>query len=94
MLNIEQLIDVVVCADDPVPMKPAPDGLLHISEVMGIAPDRMLMVGDANGDMQCGRAAGVAGCVRVDDPHTGAQGDDELVDVRIQSIEEITLTVA
>ncbi|MEM7532749.1 MAG: HAD-IA family hydrolase [Chloroflexota bacterium] len=93
VLDIEHLVDVVVCGDDPIPMKPAPDGLLHMSEVMDIPPERILMVGDSNGDMQCGRAAGVAGCVRIDDPHTGAEGEDALVDVRIQSVEEIRLLV-
>ena len=38
--------DVIVTRDDPVRFKPAPDGLLCAAEHMGVAPGRMLMVGD------------------------------------------------
>ena len=89
VLEIEHLVDIVVCADDPIPMKPAPDGLQHISDAMGIPTARMVMVGDSDGDMQCGRAAGMAACVRVGPSGNISASGGTLVDVVIETIEEI-----
>jgi len=86
ILGIEALIDCIVCADDPIPMKPAPDGLLHISNETGIPSERMLMVGDSTGDMVCGRAAGVAGCIRIDPQRVDSAN---IADVTIATIDEI-----
>lgn len=86
LLGIGSLVEAVVCADDPIPMKPAPDGLLHIGQQVGVQPARMLMVGDSMGDMVCGRAAGVAGCIRLGAPL--AQRPD-VVDTTIAKIDEI-----
>lgn len=88
LLKIDSLIDIIVCADDPIPMKPAPDGLLHISKEMGIPAGRMMMVGDSSGDMQCGRKAGVVGCIRIGQEDNGLSIDS---DVTIQSIDEIEI---
>lgn len=87
ILGIHSLIDCIVCADDPIPMKPAPDGLLHIGNQVGIPPERMLMVGDSTGDMVCGRAAGVAGCIRIDSKRVDTA---DIADVAIATIDEIT----
>ena len=86
ILGIDALIQSVVCADDPIPMKPAPDGLFHIGRELGVLPSRMLMVGDSIGDMACGRAAGVAGCIRIGPE---AEGATDVADVTIRSVDEI-----
>lgn len=39
--------------------KPSPDGLLRLAARWGVAPERMLMVGDYRFDLECARAAGV-----------------------------------
>ncbi|MCP8464031.1 HAD family hydrolase [Pseudomonas sp. ZM23] len=39
--------------------KPSPDGLLRLAARWGVAPERMLMVGDYHFDLECARAAGV-----------------------------------
>ncbi|MCA0870096.1 HAD family hydrolase [Seohaeicola saemankumensis] len=39
--------------------KPAPDPLLAFCDVMGVAPDRAVMVGDSTHDLIAGRAAGM-----------------------------------
>ena len=58
-LGIADLVDIVVCAGDAgLASKPAPDGLLHIAGTLGIAPDRLAMVGDSISDMMTGKAAG------------------------------------
>ena len=50
--------DVIVTRDDDLPHKPAPDGVLHAAQLLGVAPDRLLMVGDYHLDVQAGDAAG------------------------------------
>jgi hydrogenase expression/formation protein HypE len=50
--------EVIVTRDDDLPHKPAPDGVLHAAALMGVAPDRLLMVGDYHLDVQAGDAAG------------------------------------
>ena len=47
---------------DGFPAKPAPDVIHKSLEVFGVAPDEVLMVGDAATDMAAGRAAGVKIC--------------------------------
>jgi hydrogenase expression/formation protein HypE len=50
--------DVLVTRDDGLPLKPAPDGVLHAAAAMGVPPEHTLVVGDFVLDMQAGRAAG------------------------------------
>ncbi len=61
-LGVAQYIDALVCADDGLPNKPAPDMLLHICRTLDIAPAQTVMVGDAVADLEMGRNAGAA-CV-------------------------------
>jgi len=48
------------CADESQ-SKPDPAMLLELADEFGIAPDRMLMVGDTSHDLQMAQAAGAAG---------------------------------
>jgi HAD superfamily hydrolase (TIGR01509 family) len=87
--------DVIVTRDDPVRFKPAPDGLLYAAEHMGVAPGRMLMVGDFVLDLIAGRHAG---CVTVYLTNGGAPGswdseqacpEDEACDFVIDGLAEL-----
>lgn len=42
-----------------MPLKPRPEGALHIAGQLGVTPDECLYVGDTAVDMECGRAAGM-----------------------------------
>ncbi len=57
-LGIADLVDAITCADDGLPVKPAPDGILHLCRELGVAPARTAMVGDSVSDVAMGRAAG------------------------------------
>src|SRR5262245_20757707 len=60
LLGIDEAVDAIVSADDAdLGSKPAPDGLLHIARTLGVAADRLAMVGDTATDMRAGRSAGV-----------------------------------
>jgi phosphoglycolate phosphatase len=59
-LGIAGLIDEVVCADDGLAPKPAPDMVRHLGTRTGVGPAATAVVGDSVADLAMGRAAGVA----------------------------------
>lgn len=65
LMNLADLVDDIVCGDDPVPNKPSPEQVLHLARTMRVKPERMIMVGDSVTDMRTGRNAGVACCLGV-----------------------------
>ncbi len=65
LLGLTPWVDALFCGDDPLPAKPAPEGLHHLADQLGVPTTRMMMVGDSACDMQTGRNAGVACCVGV-----------------------------
>ena len=56
-LGVADLVSAVIGADDGVPVKPAPDMVVTLCRVLGIAPARAAVVGDAVDDLEMGRAA-------------------------------------
>jgi len=68
--------------------KPAPDGIRHFLDELGLAPRQACMVGDSTMDMECAAAAGVWSCYC-----TGGYGDAETlavpVDFRIRRFPEL-----
>ena len=57
-LGVAGLVDALVCADDGLKVKPAPDPFLHLCTLLGVEPARAAMVGDSEADVAMGRAAG------------------------------------
>ena len=58
-LNLENRADCVVCGDDAPQPKPAPLTLLLACEQVGVSPQDCMYVGDAERDIQAGKAAGM-----------------------------------
>jgi phosphoglycolate phosphatase len=91
ILGVSHLVETLVCGDDAVPWKPAPDAVLIICERLGAEPGRTAVVGDTMADllMAQGAGAGLRAAVL-----TGA-GDPEQLransDVLLRSIDEITV---
>ena len=56
-----QLVDVLVCADDGIPIKPEPQMVFEVCRATGCRPAECVMVGDAVVDLQMARAAGCLG---------------------------------
>ncbi len=56
-LNIAEYFDGIICADDVVNTKPAPDIALLALERYNIKPEEALVVGDSTYDMDMGREA-------------------------------------
>ncbi len=57
-LGLNGLVDAVICADDGVAVKPAPDMVVRLCSQLGIEPARTAVVGDSVVDLQMGRRAG------------------------------------
>ncbi|NLV74600.1 MAG: HAD family hydrolase [Chloroflexi bacterium] len=57
--ELDDLFEMVLCADDGVATKPAPDAALAICAQLGIPPERALMVGDSVDDLKMATAAGM-----------------------------------
>ena len=89
LLGVEYLVDQLVCGDDGLPSKPAPDMLLAASEGLGQDLARCAVVGDTLGDLLMAERAGAGLKVGV---RTGA-GDPALLaehaDVVLDSIDGI-----
>jgi phosphoglycolate phosphatase len=59
--GVAGLVDAMVCGDDGIPVKPAPDMVLAVCRATGTAAARTLVVGDTVADMLMARAAGAVG---------------------------------
>jgi len=57
-LGIGSCVDALVCVDDGMPGKPAPDMVWAVCRMTGVAPARAAVVGDAIADLEMGRSAG------------------------------------
>ena len=88
-LGLDGSIEAIVCADDGIPVKPAPDMVVHLCAEVGVAPGRTAVVGDSPADLQMARAAGAGLTIGVL-TGVGTRADLEpLADVVIDSIEDL-----
>lgn len=69
-----QLVQLVVCGDDGLPAKPSPLLLLEVAGRLGVAVDKVMVVGDTAADL---RMAADAGAVAVG-VLSGAGGHDDI----------------
>ena len=87
--DIEEYLATMVCADDGIPAKPAPDMVLTICERMKVDPSKVMVVGDTTADLKMARAAGVGLVVGV---LSGVSASNDLIhfaDVLIESVDEL-----
>lgn len=86
-LGVAAEIDAIVCADDGIAVKPAPDMVLHLCSVLGIPPARTAVVGDAPADMRMARAAGAGLAIGVLTGVGGRADLEGLADVVLDSVD-------
>ena len=87
--DIEEFITTMVCADDGIPSKPAPDMVLAICERLKLDPNNVMVIGDTASDLRMARAAAAGLAVGV---LSGVSSTKDLVpyaDVLIESIDEL-----
>jgi phosphoglycolate phosphatase len=90
-LGLTETIDVLVCADDGLPVKPAPDMVLDICSRSGVVPGRTAVIGDSVADVEMGRRAGAGLVIGV---LTGVDDADHLgrhADIVIGSIADLRI---
>ncbi len=90
-LRVLDLVDVLVCADDGLAVKPAPDAILHACRAVGVEPPAAAMVGDAPADLEMARAAGVGLVVGVLSGVGRREDLEPLADVIVASIAELSV---
>ena len=61
ILGIKKYLDMVVCGDDGIKNKPAPDTIKYICDELGISPYETFMVGDTQADIDAGLRAKCGG---------------------------------
>jgi phosphoglycolate phosphatase len=82
-------VDALVCADDGLPPKPAPDSVWSVCRTLGVDPTRAVVVGDAVTDLQMGQAAGVGLVVGVLSGVTPEELLAPQADVLVRSVAEL-----
>jgi phosphoglycolate phosphatase len=87
--DIEEYISTMVCADDGIKAKPAPDMVLTICQRMGIEPSQVMVVGDTIADLKMARSAGAGLVVGVLSGVSSARDLVEYADVLIESVDEL-----
>src|SRR6185436_10761232 len=87
--DIEEYITTMVCADDGIPVKPAPDMMLTICARMKVDPSKVMVVGDTTADLKMARASGAGLVVGVLSGVSSAKDLIPFADVLIDSIDEL-----
>ncbi|MBI5290332.1 MAG: HAD family hydrolase [Chloroflexi bacterium] len=88
-LGVAAMVDAMVCADDGLPAKPAPDAALALCRRLGVSPAQAAMVGDSLADLRMGRAAGVGLLVGVSSGLSDAEALRAEADVVLGSVAEL-----
>jgi phosphoglycolate phosphatase-like HAD superfamily hydrolase len=87
--DIEEYISSMVCADDGVPAKPAPDMVLTLCQRMEVDPAKVMVIGDTTADLKMARAAGAGLIVGVLSGVSNARDLVSYADVLIESVDEL-----
>jgi HAD superfamily hydrolase (TIGR01509 family) len=70
ILDVDHLVEVMVCAGETPQGKPHPDPFLKAAELLGIAPEECLVFEDGNAGVQAAVAAGMR-WIRIDKLQVG-----------------------
>jgi len=57
-IGVKDLVNIMVCSDDGIKTKPAPDMVTTICERLHVHPGKVIVVGDTVADLQMARSAG------------------------------------
>lgn len=89
LLNVDQLVDRLICGDDGLPGKPAAERLLATCRALGVPVARTAMVGDTVFDILMGRRAGAGLVVGVLTGASDRAALAEHADVVLDSVDQI-----
>jgi len=77
-LNLHELFNYIVCADDVKNFKPHPEPVLMTLSALNRAPQEAIMIGDSTADILAGKAAGTATALFMTDDHNAFHKADAL----------------
>jgi pyrophosphatase PpaX len=77
-LELHELLDHIVCADDVKNFKPHPEPILMTLAALHRAPHEAIMIGDSTVDILAGKAAGTATALFMTDDHDSFHKADAL----------------
>lgn len=87
--DIEEYISSMVCGDDGVAVKPAPDMVLEICKQIHVDPSKTMVIGDTIADLKMARSAGAGLVVGVLSGVSSAKDLAPFADVLIESVDEL-----
>jgi phosphoglycolate phosphatase len=87
--DIEEYISSMVCGDDGVKVKPAPDMVLEICKQINVDVSKTMVIGDTIADLKMARAAGAGLVVGVLSGVSSATDLAAFADVLIESVDEL-----
>lgn len=91
LLGIEGFFDHIISGDDVTERKPAPEGIITITNRWGFTKSEVLMVGDAPADIIAARAAGVKVASVVWDSYAREKIPAHNPDFIFTTVEELTV---
>jgi phosphoglycolate phosphatase-like HAD superfamily hydrolase len=91
--DIDEYITTMVCADDGIPSKPAPDMVLTICERMQLHPSTVMVIGDTISDLKMARSAGAGLAVGVLSGVSSSRDLAAHADLILESVDELHLYV-
>ena len=89
--DLEEYITSMVCADDGIPSKPAPDMVLTLCERMKVHPSKVMVIGDTTSDLKMARAAGAGLAVGVLSGVSSTRDLAAHADLLLESVDELHL---
>ncbi|MCP4416417.1 MAG: HAD family hydrolase [Chloroflexi bacterium] len=92
-LGVSDLVNIVICGDDPIPNKPAPDALWLVSAQLGIETNRIMMVGDTKSDMQFALNGGAAFRIAITPTIENKNASTLPADAVISSIDDLRVVL-
>ena len=87
--DIDEFNTTLVCGDEGIPSKPAPDMVLTICERLKLDPKNVMVTGDTASDLKMARAAGAGLAVGVLSGVSSAKDLIPFADALIESIDEL-----
>jgi len=86
---ISDLLDALICADDGIKVKPAPDAVEEICRRLNVSPTQAMMVGDSVDDITMAHSAGLMAAVGITSGASPLSSLVSIADVVIGDVQEI-----
>ncbi|MFH0734796.1 MAG: HAD-IA family hydrolase [bacterium] len=87
--KIIKYFDMIIGRRFGMEIKPSPQPLLHIADFLNLANNQMLMVGDSEMDIMCGKNAGIKSCAVTYGYRTCEELKEHNPDFIIDNLEEL-----